>query len=93
MKVRSPWIWVVWLLVIVISFALLEGFAVSDPDGLSFSQFFVNINHAWPLFGAVVCIGLGVLLCHLHGWWWVPKQMRETCRQCGREVLKDRHGG
>lgn len=92
MRVRSPWVWVAWLAAVAVSFAVLEGLALSDQQGLSLSQFYVNVSYGWPLIGAVVCIGIGVLMCHL-SWHWVPKQKRERCALCGREVLKSLDGG
>lgn len=92
MRVRSPWVWVAWLAAVAVSFAVLEGLALSDPQGLSLSQFYVNIKYGWPPIAVVVGIGIGVLICHF-SWHWVPKQMRERCAQCGRDVLKNSDGG
>lgn len=92
MRVRSPWIWIAWLIVIAVSFAVLEGFALSDPDGLSLSQWYVDITQAWPPIKTLIGIVIGILICHF-GWWWVPRQMRERCEICGRDVLKNPHGG
>jgi len=92
MRVRSPWIWLAWLIVIAVSFAILEGFALSDPDGLSLSQWYVDITQAWPPIKTLLGIVIGILICHF-GWWWVPKHQRERCETCGRDVLKNPHGG
>lgn len=92
MSVRSPWVWVAWLLAVAASFAVLEGLALADNDGLSLSQFYVNIKYAWPPISVLVGIAIGILIGHL-GWWWVPKQRREVCTICGRDVLTGRHGG
>jgi len=92
MRVRSPWVWFAWLAAIAVSFAVLEGLALSDPQGLSLSQFYVNIKYAWPAIGVVVGIAIGILICHFN-WNWVPRQMRERCETCGRDVLKNSHGG
>ncbi len=92
MRVRSPWVWVAWLAFIAVSFAALEGFALSDPDGLSLSQFYVNVKYAWPAIGVLAGIAIGILICHFN-WHWVPKQMRERCETCGRDVLKNPQGG
>lgn len=91
MRVRSPWVWIAWLLLIAVSFAVLEGLALADPGGLSFSQFFVNVKYAWPPISCLVGIAIGILICHF-GWWWVPKQRREVCNICGHERL-NRDGG
>ena len=92
MRVRSPWVWVGFAAFVVIAGAILEGLALADSEGLSFSQFFVNINYAWPPIGGLVCYAIGVLHCHFT-WHWVPKQMRETCMLCGDEKLTRSHGG
>lgn len=92
MHVRSPWIWTGFALLFVGAFALLEGLALVDDAGLSLSQWYVNLTQAWPPLKTIIGIVIGILICHF-GWWWVPSHMRETCRQCGREVLKSRHGG
>lgn len=92
MRVRSPLVWVAWLIAIAVSFALLEGLALADPQGLSLSQFYVNIKYAWPAIGVIAGIAIGILICHFN-WHWVPKQMHETCATCGREVLKKSDGG
>lgn len=92
MRVRSPWVWVVWLLAIAISFAIFEGLALTDPQGLSLSQFYVNVKYGWPAISVVVGIAIGILICHF-SWHWIPKQMHERCGTCGREVLKNSDGG
>lgn len=92
MRVRSPWVWVAWLMAVAVSFAVLEGLALSDPQGLSLSQFYVNIKYGWPPIAVVVGIAIGILICHF-SWHWVPKQMIERCQICMRDVLKDHHGG
>ena len=92
MRVRSPWIWVGWLGAVAVSFAALEGLALSDPDGLSLSQFWVDVKYAWPAISVVAGIAIGILICHFN-WHWVPQQMRERCETCGRERLKNPHGG
>jgi len=84
---RSPWVWVIWLLVIAFTFAVIEGLAVSDPGGLTLSQFIVNVSRAWPPIVALIGILIGMLISHF--WWpWIPKQHRDRCEICGRDVLK-----
>lgn len=92
MRVRSPWVWWAWIAAVVISGAVLEGLALADEQGLSLSQFYVNIKYGWPPIAAVVGIAIGILICHFN-WHWVPKQMRERCEVCGRDVLKNSDGG
>lgn len=92
MRVRSPWIWSAFVLCIVLVFAVLEGLALADPEGLSLSQWYVSITLAWPPIKTILGIIIGILICHF-GWWWVPKEKRERCAACGRDVLKNPHGG
>lgn len=91
MRVRT-WVWVAWLAFIGASFAVFETLALRDPQGLSLSQFYVNVSLAWPPINIIVGIAIGILICHFY-WHWVPKQKRERCTTCGREVLKDLDGG
>ena len=92
MRVRSPWVWVAWLAAIAVTFAILEGLALNDPQGLSLSQFYVNVKYGWPAITSVVGVAVGILICHFN-WHWVPRQKRERCDTCGREVLKNIDGG
>lgn len=93
MRVRSPWVWTIFALVIVIVFVVLESLALVDTEGLSLSQWYVNITQAWPPIKTLIGIVIGILICHF-GWWWVPKQQREKCPLgCGYERLKNLHGG
>lgn len=92
MRVRSPWIWITFVLLIVLAFAVLEGLALADPQGLSLSQWYVSLTLAWPPIKTLLGIVIGILICHF-GWWWVPREKRERCATCGRDVLKNPHGG
>lgn len=92
MRVRSRWVWNGFALACVLGFAVLEYLALTDPEGLSLSQWYVDITQAWPPIKTIVGMVVGGLIVHF-GWWWVPKHLRERCKQCGREILKDRHGG
>lgn len=86
MRVRSPWPWLGLALFVAVGFAVLEWSAIIDPEGLTLSQFVVNISHAWPPIIALFGILIGMLISHF--WWpWVPKQYRERCSICGRDVL------
>jgi len=80
------WVWLIWLLLIAASFATLEWHALSTPDGLSLSQWTVDLLYAWPLAGPLIGMGIGILLCHFF-WPWTPKQKRVICGQCGRTLL------
>lgn len=92
MRVRSPRVWTAFVLCIVLVFAVLEGLALADPEGLSLSQWYVSLTLAWPPIKTLLGIVIGILICHF-GWWWVPREKRERCANCGRDVLKNPHGG
>lgn len=93
MRVRSPWVWVAWLAAIAISFAVLEALALRDEQGLSLSQFTVNVSYAWLPLIALINIGVGMLISHFF-WPWVPKQLKAKCGACGKTILLDSpHGG
>jgi sterol desaturase/sphingolipid hydroxylase (fatty acid hydroxylase superfamily) len=92
MRVRSPWVWNAFILAFVLGFAVLEGLALTDPEGLSLSQWYVNITQAFPPIKTLVGIVIGMLITHF-GWWWVPRHLHERCEICQRDVLKDSHGG
>ena len=66
---KWPWIWSIWLLLIVVSFAALEGLAWQHGETLS--RFIWNLSEEWPLFiwiAGVISGGLAV-----HFWWhWSP---------------------
>lgn len=94
MRVRRSWIWIAWAVGAIVivwgSWALLESAALSDPDGLTLSQFMVNVARAWPpivlLIGIVIGVFIGTLNTHVF-WPWVPKHLRATCGQCGKTIL------
>lgn len=77
----------------MVVFSMMESYALKQnnpDDGITLSQFVVNLIHAWPPLVAVVflAIGLtmGLLISHFQ-WVWVPEQKRATCGQCGKTVL------
>jgi hypothetical protein len=86
MRVRSPWVWVAWLAAIVVSFIVLETIALRDENGLTLSQFTVNVTYAW--LPAIFLMGMvvGILVAHFF-WPWVPKQLRAQCGACGKTLL------
>jgi hypothetical protein len=63
-------IWSVWLIVIMVSFAIIEGTAIAT-GGVTLSRYTWDLTLAWPLIPVVyggVFIGLAV-----HFWWhWNP---------------------
>ena len=48
MKRNWYWIWAAWLVLIAISFAILE--AASWRAGVTLSRFIWDVSEAWPLF-------------------------------------------
>lgn len=81
------------LLIFIVGFSIMESYALKQgnpDDGITLSQFVVNIAHAWPpvvfLFGLVLGLVTGVLTSHFL-WVWVPEQYRATCGQCGKTIL------
>lgn len=63
-------IWSAWLLLIMISFGVLEGVALAT-GGVTLSRYTWDLSEAWPLFPVVyggLFMGLAV-----HFWWhWNP---------------------
>jgi hypothetical protein len=73
------WVWTAWLILIVVSFAVFEGYALSHDDGLSLSQYLWNASKAWPPLPWVIGNFTGGLAVHL--WWhWVPADQKEPDR-------------
>ena len=63
-------IWAGWLLACIVSFGILEGWALATGN-LSLSRFTFNLTQAWPLLPWVLgCIAGGLAV---HFWWhWAP---------------------
>lgn len=92
MRVRRPWIWVALVTIPVVIGAILEGCALSDPEGLTFSQFVANLSYSWP--PIIFLCGLVVGMFVTHFWWpWVPKQFRAKCVACGETILLTKKPG
>jgi hypothetical protein len=76
MSTRQKWfaIWSAWILLIAVSFGLLEGMAWNY--GVTLSRFVFDISQAWPLviwLAGVLAGGLAV-----HFWWhWSPPGSRD----------------
>lgn len=63
-------IWTGWLLILVASFSVLEGYALSS-HGISLSRFTAIISQQWPPFPWLCGVIVGFLACHF--WWhWDP---------------------
>lgn len=81
------------LLIFFVGFSIMESYALKQnnpDDGITLSQFIVNIFHAWPpivfLLGMAIGLAIGLMVTHLL-WPWVPAQYRATCGQCGKTIL------
>jgi hypothetical protein len=76
MTTRQKWyaIWAVWILLIAVSFGVLE--FIAWDHGVTLSRFVFDISEAWPLviwLAGVLAGGLAV-----HFWWhWSPKGARD----------------
>lgn len=97
MQVRRAAVWVTFLAVSMVIFialfigwGILEAAALADPEGLTLSQFVVNLVRAWPPIVVVVCaiifFPMGLLTTHFL-WPWMPAHMRAICGQCGKTIL------
>ena len=60
------WMWAGWLLVLVASFSLLEGYALYD-DTTTLSRFVWTITAAFPPLPYLCGFVAGFLCCHF--WW------------------------
>lgn len=60
------WVWLGWLIFLIASFAVFEGFALKTGR-TTLSRFVWNISAAWPPFGWVCGVIVGFLACHF--WW------------------------
>lgn len=64
------WVWIGWLLAIVISFAVFEGYALRK-NKTTLSRFTWNASKAWPPLPWVIGNVTGGLAVHF--WWhWCP---------------------
>jgi len=63
-------IWTIWVLVIIVSFALLEQYAFKH-DKNTLSRFVVNLTKAWPLFPFIFGLIMGGLAVHFF-WHFCP---------------------
>lgn len=60
------WVWVAWVLLIAISFAVLEGYALYVKKA-TLSRTVWTISKAWPPLPFVAGFLAGFLACHF--WW------------------------
>ena len=67
---RFPIWWTVYLIVIVLGFAVLEGLALAT-GGTTLSRYVWEVNQDWPLFIPLGCMVFGVVICHFL-WHWIP---------------------
>jgi hypothetical protein len=83
--IKKRW-WLFWGLLFVISFAVIEGVALMQPEGKTLSQTIVDLSYDWP--PIIFLFGLGVGVHVTHFWWhWVPTQKKEQCQVCGKTIL------
>lgn len=59
-------VWVAWLLVLIVSFAALETYALRT-NHTTLSRFVWIITHRFPLLPFIIGFVVGVLACHF--WW------------------------
>jgi hypothetical protein len=68
------WAWPVWLLLIVVSFSVLEGIAFEyAADGPTLSRFIWTIGQKWPLSLVLYGMLFGGLAVHFF-WNWDPSK-------------------
>lgn len=60
------WVWTIWLLMIAVTFAIFEGYALAR-DKQTLSRWTWNVSKAWPPFPFVCGFLVGFLACHF--WW------------------------
>lgn len=63
---KGSWKWAAWLLLIVVSFSLMEGWSLYDNTS-TLSRFVWNITAAFPLFPWIAGAITGGLAVHF--WW------------------------
>jgi hypothetical protein len=63
---KFAWVWALWLLFLVVSFACLEGYALYD-DTTTLSRFVWSATAAFPPLPFVAGFLGGFLCCHF--WW------------------------
>lgn len=62
----KKWIWGVWILLIIVSFGIMEGIAIYTHT-VTLSQSVWSWSAAFPLVGPIVCFVFGGLTVHF--WW------------------------
>lgn len=65
------WPWIVWLVIIATSFAVLEAYAFMHPTRLWTLSRFIAWMGRWPMTGVILGIGVGSLLTHFF-WHFCP---------------------
>jgi hypothetical protein len=63
---KRGWIWAVWLLLIAVSFSLMEAYALYDGDA-TLSRFVWVVTYYFPPFPYLCGFLAGFLTCHF--WW------------------------
>lgn len=63
--------WTIWLLVIIVSFGLLEAYAFRH-NKMTLSRYIYGCSKAWPVLPFVLGLIVGGLAVHLF-WQWCPE--------------------
>lgn len=64
--VPMVWIWSAWLLALIVTFAVLEGYALARGK-LTLSRYTYDISASWPL--SIFLLGLLAGGLAVHFWW------------------------
>jgi hypothetical protein len=68
-------VWVIWLLLVVLSFTVLEAYSFRHPERMNtLSRFIWNIGQKWPLSLVLYGMLFGGLAVHFF-WNWCPAVM------------------
>ncbi len=66
----NAWVWAIWLAIVLVSFAALEGYALRHPERQwTLSRTISDLGKRWPLSIALLGMLFGGLLVHFY-WPW-----------------------
>jgi len=82
-------VWFIWLIVLFMSFIVLEARAI-NRGGVTLSATVRGWAETWPLLPFMVGLVFGVLGAHFF-WPWCPETMEPKCAPC-EQVANDRDG-
>ena len=83
------WKWAAWLLLIVISFSLMEGFSLYD-NTTTLSRFVWTISYYFPPFPWLAGFLTGFLCCHF---WWMGNPFVDAGQQEWLSSKKEKPNG